>query len=111
MTEVPQSGRIKRNKVLAKRIAVADKILPYIWTAYFASIIVDVILARSPLAIGSFFFAAADLGSFQIAFSFAASVIVLQEALGGGLVPTLTIAHSIVSNDGTSIGPATRVVA
>ena len=59
--------------------------------SYLASIIVDVILARSPLVIGSFFFVAADLGSFQIAFSFAASVIVLQEALGGVVGPRMAV--------------------
>ena len=59
--------------------------------SYFASIVVDIILARTPILLGSFFFTAGELGSFQVAFSFAASVIVLQEALGGVIGPRFAV--------------------
>jgi O-antigen/teichoic acid export membrane protein len=62
--------------------------------SYFASIVVDIILARTPILLGSFFFTAGELGSFQIAFSFAASVIVLQEALGGVIGPRFAVLAS-----------------
>ena len=71
--------------------------------SYLGSVIVDIILARSPLVVGSFFFAAAELGSFQIAFSFAASVIVLQEALGGVVGPRMAILA-----DRGKVGPLLR---
>lgn len=63
-------------------------------SAYLLSIFVDIVLARSPLVVGSFFFTAIELGSFQVAFSLAASVIVLQEALGGIIGPRVAVLAS-----------------